>query len=225
MKIKVNNIELFYEKIGEGQPLILLHGNSEDHHTFDKLVKQLKNHFTIYAIDSRNHGESQKIGDFSYEAMAKDLECFIKKLQINFPSIIGFSDGAIIALTLAIKDNSLLGKLVLLGVNLKPSDFTEKSYNFIKSYYDKTKSPYFKLMLEAPNIEVEDIKNINNPTLLIAGEKDIIKKELYEKMAQTLPNNKMIILDKQNHDSYVKDNDMLYPILMEFLEKNKKLGE
>lgn len=218
MKIEVNNIELFYEKTGKGQPLILLHGNSEDHHTFDKLVEKLKNHFTIYAIDSRNHGKSQNAGDFSYEIMAKDMEEFILKLYLEKPSIIGFSDGAIIALTMAINKKISLEKLVLLGVNLKPSDFTEKAYNFIKSYYEKTDSPFFKLMLEAPNIELEEINNVYNQILLVAGENDIIKKKLYEQMQEVLPNSKLIILSNENHDSYIKDNDMLYPILMEFFK-------
>ncbi|MGF6906383.1 alpha/beta fold hydrolase [Fusobacterium sp. PH5-44] len=218
MKIEVNNIELFYEKTGNGKPLILLHGNSEDHHTFDKLVEKLKNHFTIYAIDSRNHGESQKVEDFSYETMAKDIEEFISKLHLEKPSIIGFSDGAIIALTMALNEKIPLEKLVLLGVNLKPSDFTEEAYNFIKSYYEKTNSPFFKLMLEAPNIELKEIKNIHNQILLVTGEKDIIKEELYKQMHKTLSNSELVILPNENHDSYIKDNDMLYPILMEFLD-------
>lgn len=220
MNIKVNNVDLFYEKTGNGPSLILLHGNSENHHTFDKLVEKLENNFTIYAIDSRNHGESEKIDSFSYHLMTQDIYEFIEKLDLKKPSILGFSDGAIIALLLAMEHRDLLDKLILLGVNLKPSDFTEKSYNFIKSYYEKTKSPFFKLMLEEPNIELEDIKKVVIPTFLIAGEKDIFKEETYTTIQKTLPNSQLRIIENHNHDSYIKNNDMLYPLLMDFFDKN-----
>ena len=58
MKVNVNGINIHYEVYGEGQPIILLHGNSENLNIFDKLVEQLKNEYKVYAIDSRCHGES-----------------------------------------------------------------------------------------------------------------------------------------------------------------------
>ncbi|MFV0329106.1 MAG: alpha/beta fold hydrolase [Dysgonomonas sp.] len=100
MKIEVNNIILNYIKEGAGKPVILLHGNGEDHHIFDKLIVKLKQNFTIYAIDSRNHGESQMTDDYSYETMAEDIYQFIQKLSLKDVSVIGFSDGAIISILL-----------------------------------------------------------------------------------------------------------------------------
>ena len=219
MNIKVNDVELFYDRIGIGPTLILLHGNGEDHHIFDKIVNKLKENFTIYSIDSRGHGESEKVDSFSYEIMTQDIYQFILELDLKNPSILGFSDGAIMALLLAMEYGNLLDKLVLLGVNLKPSDFTEESYDFIKSHYEKTKSPLFKLMLEEPNIELDDIKKVTNPTFLIASENDIFKEETYIKIQNTLPNSQLKIIKDHDHDSYINNNDMLYPLLLEFFCK------
>ena len=59
MNINVNDVNIFYEEYGKGQPIILLHGNSETHEIFDKLIEQLKENYKVYAIDSRCHGKSE----------------------------------------------------------------------------------------------------------------------------------------------------------------------
>ena len=61
MFIHVNGVHLFYEKQGTGKPLILLHGNEEDHRIFDEAIELLKKHYTVYAVDSRGHGQSARI--------------------------------------------------------------------------------------------------------------------------------------------------------------------
>ncbi len=216
MKITVNNIELAYEKSGSGEPLLLLHGNGEDHHIFDVITAKLQNDFTIYAIDSRNHGESTRTEDYSYEAMAKDIYSFIKQLGLEKVNIAGFSDGAIIALILAMKQGQYIHKMALLGVNLKPDDFTEESYQFVKRTYEETRDPLFKLMLEHPNIELTDVKNVAIPTLVIAAEQDIFRPESFVNLANTLPNADLIIMNGHEHDSYIVNQDILYPDLVKF---------
>ena len=93
MKILVNGIELFYEISGQGRPLILVHGNGEDHHIFDALVAKLKNHYTCYCIDSRGHGLSSSVAVYSYQSMAEDIIEFIKSLKLSEVAYYGFSDG------------------------------------------------------------------------------------------------------------------------------------
>ncbi len=216
MKVMVNNIELAYEKLGKGDPLILLHGNGEDHHIFDEITKKLENNFTIYSIDSRNHGESTKTEDYSYETMAKDIYSFIKTLNLGKVNIVGFSDGAIIALILAMNQWECINKMALLGVNLKPDDFKEESYQFVKETYEETKDPLFKLMLEQPNIELDDVKTVTIPTLVIAAEHDIFKPELFIGLTNALPNAELVIMKGHAHDSYIVNQDILYPDLVKF---------
>ncbi len=217
MKVTVNNIELAYEKFGNGEPLILLHGNGEDHHIFDTITKKLQNNFTIYSIDSRNHGESTKTEDFSYETMAKDIYSFINTLKLGKVNIVGFSDGGIISLILAMNQSECIRKMALLGVNLKPGDFKEDSYRFIKDIYEETKDPLFKLMLEQPNIELADVKAVTIPTLVVGAEHDVFEPELFVNLANTLPNAELKIMNGHEHDSYIVNQDILYPDLLNFL--------
>ena len=217
MKINVNNITLNYIQEGQGDPLILLHGNGEDLQIFDKLISKLKKQFTVYAIDSRNHGSSTRTEDFSYETMAEDIHQFIEKLELKHLSVIGFSDGAIISLLLTLKYPQTFKKMVLLGVNLKPSDFKLDIYNSIAEEYEKTQDPLFKMMLEQPNIELDDLKEINTPTLVIGAEDDLYNEDSFQNIADTMPDAELKIMQGHDHGSYVINSDVLYPYLKEFL--------
>ena len=219
MEICVNGITLFYEKHGKGAPLILLHGNGEDHHIFDKLSEKLQNNFTLYAIDSRNHGKSEKTDDFSYETMTEDIFAFCTALSIEKAYFLGFSDGAIISLLLALTHPEKIKKMALLGVNLSPSDFTEENMAFIQDMYEKTKDPLFYLMTKEPNIDILRLKEIVLPTLLIAAENDLFRPELYPELEEAFPNASLLIMEGHEHDSYIIENDMLYPDLISFFEK------
>lgn len=214
--IKVNNINLHYQQLGRGAPLILLHGNGEDLHIFDPLIEKLYPHFTTYALDSRNHGKSEKTVDYNYNIMAADLAAFIQHLKLEADNIIGFSDGAITALLLALQQPNLIGKMALLGVNLKPSDFTDECYQFVQQTYETTQDPLFKMMLEQPNIELASLKQIKMPTLVIGAEHDIYHPTLFEQIANTLPNATLKIMLGHQHDSYIVKNDLLASDFIDF---------
>lgn len=217
MQIEANNITLNYTQSGKGKPVILLHGNGEDLHVFDQLVNKLNAHFTVYAIDSRNHGESSKTEDFSYETMAEDIFQFIQNLQLKDVSVVGFSDGAIIATLMSIAHKDIFKKMVLLGINLKPSDFKKEIYDSIVEGYDNTKDPLLKLMLEHPNIELSELKSISTPTLVIAAEDDLYHESLFTDIVETMPNASLEIMKGHDHGSYIVNNDILYPYLEKFL--------
>jgi pimeloyl-ACP methyl ester carboxylesterase len=219
MKIKANGITLEYTKKGAGEPLLLLHGNGEDHHIFDKLSEKLKDEFEVYAIDSRNHGESSKTEDYSYETMAEDIYSFINTLKLEKVLLAGFSDGAVIGLMLALNYPEVMKKMALLGVNLKPGDFKKSCYDYVVKEYEKTKDPLFKLMLEEPDIELDKLAGIEIPALVIAGEDDIFYEKTFTDVAKTIPDAGLMIMKGHNHDSYIVNNDLLYPELSEFFNK------
>ena len=77
----VNGIDLFYEKAGEGRPLLLVHGNGEDHTIFDEAAAELAGSFTCYAVDSRCHGQSGGSGALHYWDMAADMLAFLEALD------------------------------------------------------------------------------------------------------------------------------------------------
>lgn len=213
---KVNDIELYYEEYGEGKPLLLLHGNGENVEIFYKLIEKLKLNYKIYAIDSRNHGKSTKTNDFSYNTMAKDIEEFIKQLGERV-SILGFSDGAVIAIIVAITNPELLDKLILLGPNLTPEAIKEEIVTEIREMYEKTNDDLFKLMLTEPQIALEDFKNIYNEMLFIFAEDEMFSEEAIEEMITSAKNAKSLRIKGHDHLSYIVENDLIAEDVKEFL--------
>ena len=217
MKLKVNGIELYYEKYGKGKPIILIHGNQESHEIFDKLIEKLKSNYEVFAIDSRCHGKSENPKEISYNLMCDDVIEFIKKLNIQKPILYGFSDGGIIGLLVAIKEPNLLSNLIISGANINPDVFTTFDLLLTKLFYFFTRSKYIKMMLDEPNISIEDLQKITVPVHILAGEKDVIKLEHTKLIADNIKNSTLEIIKNENHGSYIVHSEKLYEIIKKYI--------
>lgn len=214
---KVNGIELFYEKTGEGKPIVLLHGNGENHKIFDKLISQLKHKYTVYAIDSRGHGESTKVKELDYNSMAEDIAQFIKALKLEKPILYGFSDGGILGLILAFRYPELLSKLIVSGANLRPEGVKKRHRYLFRLIYVLTKSRNYKLMLTQPEISEEELGRIKVETLVLAGKNDMIDEKHTRLIAHAIPQSTLEIISGETHSSYVVHSEKLYHIIRTFI--------
>lgn len=120
MLAEVNGIQLYYEMIGQGPALIMVHGNGEDHTIFTEAAEKLKGYFTVYLIDSRDHGQSTKVRELHYDDMADDVIEFLELLDLRDVVYYGFSDGGIIGLLAAMKTDRI-GRMIISGTNLTPN--------------------------------------------------------------------------------------------------------
>ena len=217
MNILVNNINLHYIEEGEGSPIILLHGNRGNNLVFDKLISKLKKSYKVYAIDSRCHGKSSIPEEISYDSISDDIICFIEKLKINKPILYGFSDGGIVGLLIAIKRPNILKKLIVSGPNLNPNGFKKYMFLYSKVGYLITRNKLFKLMAKEPDIKLKDLHKIKVPTVIIAGEHDIVKEKHLVLIYKNIKNCELKILKNENHSSYVVHSDKLYDILKKYI--------
>ena len=217
MTISVNGVELYYEKSGNGAPIILLHGNSQDHTIFTELIKKLSADYTVYAIDSRDHGKSSKVKHLSYIDKMEDVLAFIQKLDIKKPALFGFSDGGIIGLLLAINHPDVLSKLIVGGANTHPSGAKTFLIALGKILYFFTRSNKVKLMLTQPDISDAELNRIITPTLVVAGQNDAIKEEHTVSMAKNIPGSELKILEGENHGSYISNSEKIYDIILSYL--------
>lgn len=221
----VNGIDLWYEKTGNGPPVLLLHGNGESHKIFRVLTEQLINRYTVYALDSRGHGQSGKTKELHYDLMAEDTAQFILSLKLEKPLLYGFSDGGIIGLLLASKYPGLLAKMAISGANTKP-DATGRGWDLLfKIMYCFSGSRKIKMMLTEPHISAEQLSSIKIPVLVLAGEKDIIREEDTRFIAENIQDARLKILKGESHMSYVINSPKLYPELAEFFSVDKEAGE
>lgn len=217
MFTNVNGVVLFYEKQGNGYPLIMLHGNGENHSMFNATAKLLSKDFCVYRIDSRGHGQSQPVDELSYYDMCEDVAAFIKKKHIEKPVLYGFSDGGIIGLLVASKYPEMLSKLIVSGANAKPSGLQDKFVADITAEYECTHSPLLLMMMTQPDITPAMLHRIKIPVLMTAAETDLVKETHTYAIAKQLENCQVIIVPGETHDSYVANNPKLYEVIAPFL--------
>ncbi len=200
-------IHLYCEECGSGFPMILLHGNGENHEYFSHQLEFFKNSYRVLAPDTRGHGKSPMgEGDFSLSKFADDLYDFMTEKNIKKAILLGFSDGANIALIFTLKFPSMVEKLILNGANLSPAGVKRRFQIPIKIGYSAAKffsrkSPEAKksaellgLMVNEPSIIPQQLKVINIPVLVIAGTKDMIKEKHTRLIAQSIHNSKLVFL-------------------------------
>ena len=225
------DIELFYEEMGSGEPLILLHGNGEDHTIFDNVAKHFAKQYHVIAIDTRGHGKSP-LGDepFSLYQFAEDLNDFMDEHNIEKANILGFSDGGNIALIFASKYPEKVIKLIANGANTKPSGikplvhlamlFRYMLYSVAAAFSGKfeLKKALYYIMLHEPHITKEELEQITAPTLVLVGTEDLIKESESKYIKNSIPNSEIVFV-LGNH-FIVKNNTKDYIFAVEkFLDK------
>ena len=214
MWINVNGIKMYYEVHGSGRPLIMLHGNNEDHTIFYDLRVLLSKHFTVYTMDSRGHGYSTRVDELHYSDMADDMIAFMDQLNLRDVIFYGFSDGGIIGLLAAMKSDRI-GMLITSGANMTPEGVKAPLRLFVKAAHAITKDPKMKLMMNEPNITSEELAQIKVPTVVMAGEKDLIPGKETAKIAMSIPGAKMRIIPGEGHGSYIVHKSRIADIIME----------
>ncbi|MFD1432090.1 alpha/beta fold hydrolase [Lacticaseibacillus yichunensis] len=217
MEITVNHIRINYEKHGSGAPLLLLHGNGEDLHLFDDLTPLLAKTHTVYALDSRDHGQSERGVALTYELMAEDVRAFLRELNLMKVTLIGFSDGAITAMLVASASPRRIHKLVLAGGNLTPRGVRWAARTGVRLAYLKHRDPLLGLMLHGPHISQKQLRAITAQTLVLTGAKDVITRKESIAIASGIPGSILQIVPNAEHSDYVKDAGRFYPLIRAFV--------
>lgn len=201
MRVTTNGVSLYYEVRGKGPAMILLHGNGEDHRIFSRAADYLEQKFTLYLIDSRGHGESSPVNEYHYEDMADDLAVFVKKLKLDRPIVLGFSDGGIVGLIYASKHPEGLSHLFACGANTRPEALKGMSMAMLRM--KRHPDPKERMMLTEPHITDEMLSAITAPVSVVAGSRDCIDRKDTDHIASTVQNGKVVIMSRADHSSYI----------------------
>ena len=216
--VEINGVLLHYAEAGAGRPVLLLHGNGEDHHLLNMEMTQLvEAGYHVYAPDSRGHGANAPLQEYHYADMADDIFMMIRRLGLEKPALYGHSDGGIIALLLELRHPGTLGAMAISGTNLSPEGLLP---SFIEEYTQtnqETPDPLVTLMLTEPHIDPEELEKIYIPVLVTAGENDLVLREETERIAARLPDARMVIVPDADHGSYLADSPLMGEMLLDFL--------
>lgn len=234
----VNGIEVHYAIWGEGPPLLLLHGGLGNMEYFGGQVGELAKHYKVIAMDSRGHGQSTRNTDpYSYGLMAKDVVALMDHLKIDKASIVGWSDGGIIGIDIAINHPQRLDRLFAFGANtnvagLKPDIdknpiFAKYIENAAKDYERLSKTPkdfeafvtqIAQMWATQPNYTKEQLATIKSPVAIADGEHDeAIKQEHNVEMSQDIPGAKLVILMGLSHFAMLQDPKAFNEAVLDFL--------
>ncbi|MBO7703551.1 MAG: alpha/beta hydrolase [Solobacterium sp.] len=216
MYTECNGISIYYEETGIGRPLIMLHGNSEDHTIFDAVSQQLSANYRVILPDSRGHGKSGGVKELHYADMADDMISFMEQLDLRDVIFYGFSDGGIIGLLAAMKCDRITD-LITSGANLTPDGVSGGLKLLVIVLYAFTKDPKLTMILKEPNITAEDLSKIKARTLVLAGSKDLVTRQETEAIAAGIPGADLLILDGEGHGSYIVHSRKIADILSGWL--------
>jgi pimeloyl-ACP methyl ester carboxylesterase len=203
---------------GEGEALVLLHGNGESKEIFNALSEALQSDFDVFRYDARCHGQSPCHGELTYEVLALDLIGFLEAQCPNGASVFGFSDGAITVIEAVIRRPDLFKKIALAGVNTSLSGLKPSVLDAIRRSHVSTQSCFDALMLSQITIPEHVLEKISVPVMLIFGERDIATEEHIEMLKRTLNPEVFMIARGHDHGSYVTDSAYLADHLKIFLK-------
>jgi pimeloyl-ACP methyl ester carboxylesterase len=126
-------MELNYKKLGEGQPLIILHGLFGSLDNWMTLSRKIAENYTVYILDARNHGFSFHHDDFDYDVMTVDLYNFIKQHNLEEPIVLGHSMGGKTAMQFAMNYPHMLSRLIV--ADIAPKQYPVHHTTIIEGMY------------------------------------------------------------------------------------------
>jgi pimeloyl-ACP methyl ester carboxylesterase len=222
----VNGIKLYYEVYGEGQPLVVLHGNGGSIKSATPHYPHLIKKYKVIAIDSRAQGRSTDTNTpLTYEQMASDVNALLEQLKVDSVLIWGQSDGAIIGLILAMEYPEKVKKILAFGANIQPDSTAVFQYAIdydkekLQNSNNETKRKLYQLMLDYPNIPYSKLSQIKAPILIMAGDRDVIRPEHTLKLFQNIPNSHLCIIPGSTHGASWAKKELFLILLDEFFEK------
>ena len=218
---------IYYSTYGAGPPVILLHGGLASQIYWGNQVRPLvADHHRVLLIDSRGHGRSSRDSlPYTYELMASDVIAVMDALKVKRAAVVGWSDGAIISLVMALKDPRRLTRVFAFAANMDPSGVkpnTETNPTFArfireaalsyghlsptpKGYADFT-AAIEKMWDTEPHYTVADLATIHTPTAIADGDHDeAIKRAHTEYLARSIPGARLIILKDVSHFAMLQD--------------------
>ena len=219
----IRGFKMYAEVYGQGAPVLIIHGNGGSIRDFVYQIPYFQKKYKVIVADSRAQGNSADGGDsLTYEMMADDYAALLDAMKIDSAYVIGWSDGGINALLLAIRHPEKVKKLASTGANLVPDttavpkevwDIALPTYLALKAKAQKTpeeKGEYklMRLLAEQPHILLTDLQKISCPSLIIGGDHDVIKEEHTMLIYKNIPEAYLWILPGSGHSTpiFYKDD-------------------
>ncbi|RYZ45930.1 MAG: alpha/beta hydrolase [Chitinophagaceae bacterium] len=212
----IRGFKMYTETYGAGKPLLIIHGNGGSIGDFIGQIPYFSKKYKVIVAESRAQGKSTDAGDsLSYEMMADDYAALLEAMKIDSALVIGWSDGGINGLLLAIRHPEKVKKLAITGANLWPDtsaveaevvqmitpQYTSLKAKANKTAIEKAGWKLMRLLVEEPHIALSSLETIQVPALVIGGDHDVIKPAHTLLIAEHIPNSYLWLLPNSGHST------------------------
>jgi pimeloyl-ACP methyl ester carboxylesterase len=245
--VDANGVAHFYEEHGTGPVVLFLHGGLESSASWAEQTPAVAAAHRAVLVDRRGHGRTPDVdGPITYELMRDDTIACIEALDIAGAHLVGWSDGGIIALMMAIARPDLVGRIVTLGSNASSDAYTPEAravlvrgspfFDLIRADYDAV-SPdgpdhwpvvldkVLRLWWDEPLDFTADLARIRTPTLLMAGDDDCIDHAHSLEMFRRIPTGRLAIIPGASHTAPVEQPELVNRMILEFLDGPERPNE
>jgi pimeloyl-ACP methyl ester carboxylesterase len=226
---RIHGHRIYYTVRGDGPTWVLLHGGGDSgEHSFVRQLDVFSERHHIVAPDQVGQGHTPEVsGPLSYTAMMEDTAALFKVLKLKHVDVVGFSDGGILALMLAIRHPELVRRLVVSGVNIAPEGLNAEDLEELRAtQIPKPKTIDEKLAhlwLTSPTeteLSLALLSKINQPVLVVSGDRDAITLEHTLTIFHALPEAELCVLPGTDHATFSGRSEWLNPIISAFLDRS-----
>ena len=219
---QLNGFRMYVEVYGSGEPVLMIHGNNGSIKAFSHNIPELSKHFRVIVADSRSQGKSlDPDHPLTFEMMADDFSDLLDAMHVDSANVVGWSDGGINALLLAIRHPDKVKKLVSTGANLWPEadafrpgvwDHDNAEYKALLNKpptndKEKNNRKLFLLDWEQPHISLADLHKIQCPCLIVCGDHDVISISHTMLIYQNIPHANLWVVPNSGHATLIEHAD------------------
>lgn len=234
--VNLNGVSTWYGEHGRGDPCVLLHpgGAGVDSRPMAPIVHALEQLFHIYTPERRAHGRTPDIdGPITYELMVQDTVAFIERVISRPVHLLGYSDGAIVALMLARRRPDLVRRLVFVAgvfhrdgwedrvLDGDPPEFLKQSYGELSpdgiGHYEVVVAKLAAMHAHEPALTGGDLREVAPRTLVMFGDDDEVRLEHAVEMYRRLPDSELAVVPGTSHGLLSEKPDLCNEIIIEFL--------
>jgi pimeloyl-ACP methyl ester carboxylesterase len=239
----VNGLRMYYEIHGSGRPLVLLHGAFGVVESWAPMLPALTKNRQVVMVEQQGHGRTfDRSGPLTYEQMADDTVALLRALKIGPVDMFGYSDGGIVALGVAFRAPDLVRRVAVFGSNAGsvkathepemyeafaklPVDFAPAEFKdpYDRVAPDKSKWPVLVQKIKEMGLGFKgypeaDLRSIKALTLIMQGDRDIVRPEHAVEMFRIIPRSQLAILGGGDHFMPLRNPDRVLAVLVPFLE-------
>jgi len=241
--VDAEDVHTYYEVVGRGDPLLLLHGGLCAIETISGLTERLAEHYRVYLPERRAHGRTPDVdGPITYDLMARDTIAFLDAVGMSSAHFVGWSDGAVVALLVAMQRPDLVRRLVMIGTHVNPEGLPSEVHEMMKldamppealppvlrelyagvspdgpDHWDVVVDKEWQMLRSEPNIALEELAKVSAPTLLLVAEHDFPTLEHSEAMSRSFPNGELQVVPDADHGMPMEKPSIVAGHVIDFL--------